>query len=179
VPGTNTPIIDMGDVGQSLSLRNYNGGIKLVNKNCPCPVSIDLNSGHVQLDSTVTSGEIVIRGIGKLTDNSGPNANVIIQDLVNPRTVADQVWDESLADHSLAGTTGEAVARLLGLAQENYYLDQTSYDTYNGIKLLTSGRMRVYSQAGSVGTGSDVIATYTITATWNNDELQTYQVVKS
>lgn len=68
--------------------------------------------------------------------------------------------------------------RAVGLMQENYYLDQTSYTTYNGVKLLTSGRLRVYSVAGSVGTDSDILATYTITAAWSNDELQTYKVVK-
>ncbi len=68
--------------------------------------------------------------------------------------------------------------RAIGLMQENYALDQTVYTTYNDQKLLTSGRIRIYSAAGSVGTGSDILATYTVTATWTDDELQTYQVVK-
>jgi len=68
--------------------------------------------------------------------------------------------------------------RALGLMQENYALDQTVYVTYNGQKLLTSGRIRVYSNAGSVGTGSDVLATYLITANWTDNELDDYQVVK-
>jgi hypothetical protein len=210
VSGASIPIIDMGDVGQSLSLRNYNGDIKLVNKHCPCPISIDLNSGHIELDSTVTSGEITIRGIGRLTDNSTGNVNLHSDYLINPAILADAFWDEPKAEHTgettfgsmsgqitdisgeisnvsseISNISGEIssmatdVARLLGLTQENYYLDQTSYDTYNGIKLLTSGRMRIYSNAGSVGTASDVLATYTITAVWSNDELQTYKVVKS
>jgi len=70
------------------------------------------------------------------------------------------------------------VERALGLVQENYYIDQTSYITYNGIKLMTSGRMRIYSSAGSVGTANDVIATYTITTDWTNDEMTSYKVVK-
>jgi hypothetical protein len=68
--------------------------------------------------------------------------------------------------------------RALGLMQENYYLDQTSYQDYEGIKLLTSGRLRLYSVAGSVGTDSDVLATYQITATWSGMSLTTYKVVK-
>lgn len=70
VVGSGTPTINMGGSGQPLSLRNYNGGIKLTNKSGTDKVSIDLNSGQVVLDSTVINGEIVIRGVGKLTDNS-------------------------------------------------------------------------------------------------------------
>ena len=68
--------------------------------------------------------------------------------------------------------------RALGLMQENQYLDQTTYINYQGIKLLTNGRIRSYSSAGSVGTDNDVIATYNITTTWDNDEMTSYKVVK-
>ena len=52
------------------------------------------------------------------------------------------------------------VKRVLGLSHENIYIDNTSYDAYGN---LSSARLRIYSVAGSVGTGSDVVATYTIT----------------
>lgn len=68
--------------------------------------------------------------------------------------------------------------RALGLMQENYYLDQTVYVTYNGVKLLTSGRVRTYSVAGSVGTDNNVLATYLVTASWSDDQLQSYGVAK-
>ena len=70
------------------------------------------------------------------------------------------------------------VLRSLGLMQENYHMDQTSYTDYNGAKLLNSGRIRLYSVAGSVGSGNDVLATYLITAVWSAGQLSTYQVVK-
>jgi hypothetical protein len=65
-------------------------------------------------------------------------------------------------------------ARMLGLLQENFYIDN---QVYSGGK-LTSGRMRTYSDAASVGTTSNVVATYTITATYTLNELLTYKVVK-
>lgn len=68
--------------------------------------------------------------------------------------------------------------RTLGLVQENYYIDQTNYTTYEGSKLMTSGRMRVYSNASSVGTDSDVTATYQINTSWSNGEMTTYKVTK-
>jgi len=90
VAGTNTPVIDMGGSGQDLSLRNYNGGIKIKNKSGSDNVSIDLNSGQVILDNDVTAGVIVVRGIGKLVDISGNNIHTgiwngatIINELVN------------------------------------------------------------------------------------------------
>jgi hypothetical protein len=72
VPGASTPIVDMGGSGQALALRNYNGGIELQNKTGTDKISIDLNSGHVILDSTVavTADDVIIRGVGHLTDNS-------------------------------------------------------------------------------------------------------------
>jgi len=66
------------------------------------------------------------------------------------------------------------LTRAMGLTQENHYMDQM---VYSGDK-LSSARMRLYSNAGSVGTDSDVIATYTITATYSENDLQTYKVVK-
>ena len=72
VPGASTPIIDMGGSGQDLALRNYSGGIEIRNKTGTDDVSIDMNSGHVILAATVavTTNNVIIRGVGKLTDNS-------------------------------------------------------------------------------------------------------------
>jgi hypothetical protein len=51
--------------------------------------------------------------------------------------------------------------RVLGLMHENIYIDQPVFD---GDGNLTSARVRIYSAPGSVGTTSDVIGTYEITA---------------
>jgi len=70
--------------------------------------------------------------------------------------------------------------RAVGLLQENHFLDNTVYTEYSsGQKLLTSGRVRLYSNSSSVGTDSDVIGTYNITATWEDNKLLTYKVVKA
>jgi len=70
------------------------------------------------------------------------------------------------------------LVRTLGLVQENYYLDQSSYINHGGQKLLAGGRMRIYSDPASVGTNDDVIATYLIAPVWSGNELQTYKVTK-
>ena len=51
--------------------------------------------------------------------------------------------------------------RLLGLTHENIFIDNPVYD---GDCNMTSARVRIYSDPASVGTNSDVIGTYTITA---------------
>jgi hypothetical protein len=72
VPGVGTPIINMGGAGQDLTMRNYSGGIKIENKTGADLVSLDLSSGQVILDdATVTTGVIVVRGVGKLRSESG------------------------------------------------------------------------------------------------------------
>ena len=74
------------------------------------------------------------------------------------------------------GTTLDAlVKRILGLEQENIFIDNT---TYAGVH-MTGCRIRIYSVAGSVGGAGDVIATYTMTATYTGDEMDDYKVVKA
>lgn len=70
VPGTSTPEIDMNETGQ-LALRDYNGGMKLSNYTGSGSHSVDLASGQIVLTTTITSGTFVIRGVGKLVDESG------------------------------------------------------------------------------------------------------------
>lgn len=69
VPGISSPSIDMNGTGQ-LALRDYHGGMLLKNYTGTGSHSIDLSSGQLKLDTTITSGIFVVRGVGKLIDNS-------------------------------------------------------------------------------------------------------------
>jgi len=51
--------------------------------------------------------------------------------------------------------------RILGLSHENTSIDQTAFDQYGN---LESARLRIYKDASSVGTDSDIIAEYEINA---------------
>jgi hypothetical protein len=55
----------------------------------------------------------------------------------------------------------ETVIRTLGLVHHNIYIDNTTYDEFGN---MISGRVRIYSDAASVGTNNNVIETYLITA---------------
>jgi len=74
-------------------------------------------------------------------------------------------------------TLQDNIARLLGLTQENYFLDQCNYNAKGN---LLNGRIRIYSDPNSVGTDNDVSDTYQITATYGvgGCQMRTYKVVK-
>jgi len=106
IAGSNSPTIDMGGSGSNLILRDYNGGIKLINKSGIENVSIDMNSGHVNLDSTITNGTLTIRGIGKLTDNSGVGAIVQAIDLIEGIKIQRLAYESSIHINSQIGIAG-------------------------------------------------------------------------
>jgi hypothetical protein len=64
-------IIDFGGSGNSLAVRNWYGGLGLINYSGGGSVSIDMSSGRVVLDETLTSGAIYIRGVCQVQGESG------------------------------------------------------------------------------------------------------------
>lgn len=121
-PGTGTPTIDMGGSGTSLGLRDYNGGITITNKSGPEAISLDMSAGNIVLDSTVTAGTIVVRGIATLTDNSTGTTVVVSSGLLNTGTIADAVFDEDITTHTTTNSFGHwlnskalTIAKFLGL----------------------------------------------------------------
>ncbi len=92
VPGFDTPTIDMNGSGQALALREYSGGLRLINRTGADSVSLDFNSGHLKLDSTCIAGTIYARGVMKITDNSGAGCTV---DTSGRVTTGDITFDSS------------------------------------------------------------------------------------
>lgn len=167
------PEIDMGGSGRNLVISKYSGDIKISNLTGSNYVSVDLNSGKVWIDSTVTDGYFFIRGVGTVV-NLG-TATVVTEGLINVDSIVDGVWEAVMADYETVNSFGHGIARMLGLQQENQYIDQHVYTSGR----LTSARIRIYSSAGSVGTDSNVLATYTMTATYDGENLDSYKVVKA
>ena len=113
VAGLGTPIIDFGGNGRDLILRRYSGGIQINNKDgAGDAASIDMVSGQIILDSTVTAGTLRLSGVAKLTDNS-VGATVDTTGLINQTTIAEAVWNASITLYQTAGTMGEWVTRKL------------------------------------------------------------------
>lgn len=107
-PGTDIPIFDLNGSGR-LAARSLDGEIIFRNKSSGGDCSLHLNGCVVTLDSTITQGTWRFHGVGTVIDNS-VGATIDTTDLVSPQSVADSVWDETLADHTATGSTGEALS---------------------------------------------------------------------
>jgi len=53
----------------------------------------------------------------------------------------------------------EAVKKTLGLVHHNFYIDEATYDDFGN---MISARVRIYEDAASVGTDTNIIETYKI-----------------
>ena len=69
------------------------------------------------------------------------------------------------------------IDKILGLVHQNILIDNTTYDEFQN---LETARVRIYSDSASLGTASNVIASYRITAvsydvgrftTWTQEEI--------
>lgn len=116
-----TPIIDMGGFGQQLSVREWSGGLIL--QNCTGgtgSTSIDINSGIITFESTISSGAFYVRGVAEVIDNSSGTATVFDK-TVGTGTVTEQdkldiankVWDEDITTHTTVNTSGWLMQKLL------------------------------------------------------------------
>lgn len=83
-----TPTIDLNGGFTDFVLRDYNGGIKLTNSANPSlVVSLDMSSGHIFLDATLSEGVYHLRGAFDLTNNSTGNA------VVHEESAQQKVWE--------------------------------------------------------------------------------------
>jgi len=69
--------------------------------------------------------------------------------------------DDIYVDEADLTSIYEIVIRTLGLVHHNIYIDQAMYDEHGN---MISARVRIYSDAASVGGDTNVIETYMITA---------------
>jgi len=93
----------------------------------------------------------------------------------------DAIYDDTILHPTLGEIEGSTVLakqaellRALGLMQENQYIDTIFYTSGK----VTSMRLRTYDTKANVGTGTGVIATYTITANYTGDVLNWFKAVK-
>ncbi len=68
--------------------------------------------------------------------------------------------------------------RALGLMQENYSMDQQVYTDYQGQKLMTSARIRLYSHAKYKGTEQGIVEAYRLESQWSGQENISYTVMR-
>lgn len=108
VPGaTGTAGINMGGSGQDLVVRDYSGGLTIYNgTGALVAASIDVNSGQVKLDPTVTAGTYTVRGNAKVTDNS-TGTSVVNDDTVFHAVQVSSFHEGQVTIDSANGTAGD------------------------------------------------------------------------
>ena len=104
------PIINMGGYGRNLIMREWSGGLKITNLTGNNNAVIDMVSGHVIVDSTVSAGTVRVRGVGTKENNSTGTA-VVIDDTLSQSCIADSVLDELILDHQQTGSLGEHIKK--------------------------------------------------------------------
>lgn len=119
------------------------------------------NPSNVEVSLSVETG-IIELGNGSYKYIFTPNAEgmwyvVITHPTYFPWGKTDdvQVFSGDLSD------IYESVIKTLGLGHHNVYIDDTTYDNYGN---LVSARVRIYSNAASVGTSLNIIETYRLEA---------------
>jgi len=142
------------------------------------------NNGHYATDTALAlvqtdTDDIQSRLPGALvsgrmdSDVGAMQANVITASALAADAVAeivDAVWRELLADHqAVSGSFAEAQMLIAGLVQNNYVLDSTTFHPIS--KVMTAGRMRIFSNGAQVtaatdgGSSEGELATFEVTST--------------
>jgi hypothetical protein len=111
------PSIDMGGSGQNLAIRNYYGRISVKNMTGSTDACVvDMSSGTIVLESTVSDGFVYLRGVADVIDNS--TGATVYDKTINLINVEDVVWDAELTDSSHSEPTS-AGRRLREVGFEN------------------------------------------------------------
>jgi hypothetical protein len=77
VQGNTKPVLNCNNVLVDVGFRRYTGGLSVINSNnAGSTLSFDLASADLLLNASVAEGDIVVRGIGTMTQNQG--ANVVL-----------------------------------------------------------------------------------------------------
>lgn len=118
------PVIDMNGSGVSLNIKRYSGELLIKNHNGPEDIMLDLFSAVVTLDSTLTNGDIVVRGLGEVVDNNGDpiasgnyNGTNVILKAINQDSIEKLIMYADMAQNFDPGTFGEVINNILKKAK--------------------------------------------------------------
>lgn len=109
-----TVVIDCDGGGTDILVRDYQGGISFINNSTPGDnISIDMSSGRVTFDGTITENTWYVRGIAEIQGSVAGNASINTDGLLNQTTIAGGVWNALLATYNATGSFGQHVGRKL------------------------------------------------------------------
>jgi len=137
------PTIDMGGSGMDLVVRGHSGAIRLTNKTGPDRASFDFLSGEITVEASVTSGPVVMRGVGTVVNNSA-NVQVDTSRLVSSTKVVET--EGNITDN-------EALSIILSAVAGTYDAATGTFKTPNG------NAIRLVSNSDSNGNRFSVVTT--------------------
>jgi len=135
---------------------------------------IDIIDTNVDaIPGLISAAESNIRGTDgdDLKDLSDQIEAIPVSEAPSAAAIADAVWDEAATDHVSSGTFGEVTRRIVGLLFENYKLSDIETDDQGN---MTSCSIELYSEPAL----TNLIASYTMTATYSSGVMTAYQVVR-
>jgi len=148
------PVIDMGDTGQSCNFTNWSGKVSVENLSSATEnFELQTGGGEITLDPTITAGNFRFDGIGVYVNNAAATTSFIVDGLLNRELIADNVWDDIVADHQGAGTYGHELATKADIAS-------------------AAATTEVFANSGSVIEGTDTDGDYTYLASKDSDYWQ-------
>ena len=95
----NMPYIDIN--GSRLHILDWIGWVELRNKTSDDLLGISSNGGIFLISDTCVAGDIIITGVGEVTDNSGALCGVDSTRLINNDNTTIAVWDSVQGQQSL------------------------------------------------------------------------------
>jgi hypothetical protein len=108
VPGSSTPILSVGS-NTNVYFRNYSGGIQINNLSSGNTLSVDLDPGHLIIDSSCTGGTILVRGVGRCTNNA-TGVTIIDLGLLDAREI--HLTNQLIAGNATISTDNRTVTIL-------------------------------------------------------------------
>jgi hypothetical protein len=142
-----------------MTMENWAGNVDIINMNLGGVATITMTGGVVTLNSSCTSGNVNLRGIGELVDNS-VGTTVDASGLLSPDSIADQTWEEAVADHMTAGSTGAFLMGVFNQVATRKDIDLTGDDAlgwqevYYDAANLEVGRLTLHESDGTRITGT-------------------------
>lgn len=110
--GVGTPVLDFAGQATQLLVRSYRGALSVRNKTSPEEASIDLLPGRLILESTVTAGTFIVKGIGIPVDDQSTGTTVDQAALVSPTADTADLLNSSVYDMVDTGTVGEVMRNM-------------------------------------------------------------------
>ena len=148
IMNTNTDII-INDMWGKLIPRNMTEGSK---------VEINMSAGKLIIDESCSGGDIVIRGIGNIENNS--SIIPTMDSFVNQENISEAVWCALTENHDMPGSFGEAIKFINAILRNKMVTDPVTgllsvYDD-DGVLLLQA---QIYEDALGIqkyqGKGAD------------------------